>query len=48
MTMKETIPSHWYHDKLMRDVDDAEWLKDDTNQDDTVEDLEEIDALCTQ
>lgn len=47
--MKETIPSHWYHDKLMRDVDDADWLKQDDTEDldcDTEDTLKQ-EVLCS-
>ena len=26
---KPLVPSQWYHNKLMQEIDDAEWLGDD-------------------
>jgi len=46
--MSKTITSQWYHDKLMRDVDDADWLEKDDDQHETLDDIEELEELCTQ
>lgn len=39
--MRSVLKSKAYHDKLMQDVDDAEWIKDE-DTDDLAEDIDVI------